>query len=161
MFDFINPFKNQVIVERVKLDSVYGAIHNDPDTTIFKHCVNLAGMKDYLESDYNQVTVFVPCDKFLKQIYPPSIFINLDSETALRMVRQSILGYRLPLELIKQSRVSQYWTIGPMPKQMFVTVSSDKCMPPVINNNIFITDDTYLNTSNGIIHKTSDFVFEP
>lgn len=160
MFDFHNPYQKDVIVTRVKEDSIYGKIYSDKDATIFKHCITLAGMQNFFESEYNELTVFVPSDKFLRQIYPESIFTNMDSETALRLVRLTTLNYLLPLDVIRDTPVAQYWTIGPLPKQIFITCSKNSCIPPIINNNVFFINDVDVRTSNGIIHKTSDFIFE-
>ena len=121
-------------------------IDKNPDFSKFKFMVKLAKLETMYDGCQSNFTIFIPSDTLIKDL-GEDLFLNMDQNTAKKIVKSSTLNEKIPIELLEDCKATFIYTID-RPNRLFVSNIRDETF---VNNNAKIVHSDIMAT-NGIIH---------
>lgn len=132
--------------------SLMDIIDKNPNFKIFKTIVKNAHMEDRLNDLQANCTLFIPADKYLKNM-DEKMFSNIDRGTARKIVLSSMIKNKIPSELIEDSPAAYFCTCY-SPNRLFISNISGKTY---IDNHIQVIQKD-IRGKNGFIHVIDKFI---
>ena len=151
MYDF-NDLRGPLPKCTPKQNSILDII-SQPCFSIFHSLVKTARMEGVLGAPQADFTIFVASDDNLRKRYTDGFFINIDQDTATRIIRGSILYNRLPMDILTVTPLGYYYTYD---RSTRLLIKTNGCGEVRVNGLKIIEGD--ISCVNGIIHILDDFI---
>ena len=138
-----------------------GLLQHNPDFTIFNYLVRRAKLEHILNDYVTNLTLFVPSDTFLKNLYPEWFFVSTDYLAAKDFVLAHLVNRKVTLEMLMSSEGMQIQTHHRTGRfKSFYTSYVPGPHEIRLNNNAKIIEGNIM-LNNGIIHVIDNFIFPP
>ena len=127
-------------------------IDKNPDFTKFNYMVKLAKLETMYDGYQSNFTIFIPSDALISKL-GEDIFLNMDQNTAKKIVKSSTLKEKIPIELLEDCKATYVYTID-IPNRLFISNIRNETF---INNNSKVVYANMMAT-NGIIHVVDNLL---
>lgn len=134
-------------------NSLLDIIRTNPDFSKFNYILKLSRLENLFNNIQSNFTIFIPSDKALNQQFDETIFINMDQNTAVHLIKISMLDDRINGEILKDSPSAYYMTKDNANRILI----SNYNYKTYINNSIRIIKMDVL-AINGVIHITDGII---
>ena len=138
--------------------TILGYIQNNTDCSIFDFIVRRAKMEAILDNLNENITIFIPSNKYLLSRYSEQNLLNIDYLIAKNIVFAHIVEKKITLEMLMNSRshlLNTKHRVG-----IYKSLYTKYCTK---NNIININDSQILEgnimVQNGLIHILNNFTF--
>ena len=141
--------------------TISGLLQNNEDFSIFNFLVRRAKLECIFDQYVTDLTVFVPSDSSLRQIYDDSLWVSIDYLAAKNIVLAHILERKVTKEMLMSSEGLRHTTkhhVGPYCS--FISSYNPQNQNIVLNSNAKVVDSNMM-INNGIIHTLDNLIFSP
>ncbi len=130
-------------------NSLLDIIRTNPDFSKYNYILKLSRLENLFNNIQANFTVFIPSDKALNQQYDESVFVNMDQNTAIHLIKMSMLNDRINGEILRDCPSAYYMTKDEANRILISNYNYNT----YIDNSIRIIKMDVL-AINGIIHIT-------
>lgn len=138
-------------------NSLYGIIASNPDFTLYRRLVILAGMEGVLQSEGFNGTLLIPSDTFLENTYATQLISNMDTATAKAYIRYSMLSVKTTEKNLRASPFYKLRTMNPSVEYIDVKNLNNTCILNDVSNIVKFN----IQGDNGVIHIIDRLLIPP